>query len=108
MLLCWFVLNLLTYFNFSNLRNLQDLVIKNIKRMPLLIDLSKDPFFVEQFERVEAESEARGEARGKIIGLLETGRFSLEEIADFAKTSVASVLDVQAYLAEKEAESKKK
>ena len=76
--------------------------------MPILIDLSKDPFFAEQFERVETESEARGEARGKIIGLLETGRFSIEEIVDFTKTSVAFVLDVQAYLAKKEAEAKKK
>ena len=60
--------------------------------MPILIDLSKDPFFAEQFERVEAESEARGEARGEVIGLLKTGRFSLEEIADFTKTSVAFII----------------
>ncbi len=76
--------------------------------MPILIDLSKDPFFAEQFERVEAESEARGEARGEVIGLLKTGRFSLEEIADFTKTSIAFVLDVKAYLAKKEADAKAK
>ena len=83
---------------------MQSLVIKNIKRMPILIDLSKDPFFAEQFERVEAESEARGE----VIGLLKTGRFSIEEITDFTKTSVAFVLEVQEYLAKKEADAKKK
>jgi hypothetical protein len=37
----------------SNLRDLQSLVTKNIKKMPLNIDLSKDPFFVEMWELAE-------------------------------------------------------
>jgi predicted transposase YdaD len=70
--------------------------------MPLLIDLSNDPFFVEQFRKHEAEARAKGEAKGEakgkaevIIGLLETGRFSVEEIAVFAKVPITFVLEAQ-------------
>jgi predicted transposase YdaD len=94
----------------SNLRNLQPLVIKNIKKMPLIIDLSNDPFFVEQFEKVnavataqgEARGEARGEAKGKLEGkaeaiesMLKTGRFQAEEVADILAVALSWVLEIQ-------------
>jgi predicted transposase YdaD len=95
----------------SNLRNLQPLVIKNIRKMPLIIDLSNDPFFVEQFEKVDAEAtakgeargEARGEAKGKLEGkaeaiesMLKTGRFQAEEIADILTVALSWVLEIEA------------
>ena len=105
----------------SNLRNLQSLVIKNIRRMPLIIDLSNDPFFVEQFEKVEAEATARGLAKGEaqglargeaqglakgeaqglaqaIEGMLKSGRFQTEEIVEMLNVSPSFVFDIQTKL----------
>ncbi len=70
--------------------------------MPYAIDLSKDPFFSKEFARAKTQGEAIGEAKGKatgkaevITGLLENGRFSVEEIAEFSKMPIEFVLQVQ-------------
>jgi hypothetical protein len=77
----------------SNLRNLQNTVTKILEEMPFAIDLSKDPFFKKAFKRAETQGEAK-----IIANLLETGRLSLEEIADFSKTPIEFVLQVQKQL----------
>ena len=107
----------------SNLRDLQSLVTKNIKKMPLNIDLSKDPFFVEMWELAEksanehvnakyqseidakkAEIDAKKAeidafAKSQVLSIenmLNLGRFSEKEIADLLVVPLAFVLDIQA------------
>ena len=86
----------------SNLRKLQPLVTKFVKRMPLTIDISQDKFLNEICDVFETRGEARGEARGKAEGkaeavrdILESGRFSVEEVADLLKVSLDLVLSVK-------------
>ena len=62
--------------------------------MPLAIDLSKDPFFSREFARAETLGEAKGKTQ-VIINLMKTGRFSMEEIADFVEMPLEFVLNVQ-------------
>ena len=78
----------------SNLRNLQDSLNKILKKMPLAIDLSKDPFFSREFARAETIGKTEGKTE-VIINLLKTGRFSVEEIADFVEMPLTFVLNVQ-------------
>jgi predicted transposase YdaD len=86
----------------SNLRNLQESVIKILEEMPLAIDLSKDPFFSKAFARAEAQGLAQGVAQGvaqgkaeMIAALLQTNTFSLEAIANLANEPLEFVLEVQ-------------
>ena len=70
--------------------------------MPLTIDISQDKFLNEICDVFETRGEARGEARGKAEGkaeavrdILESGRFSVEEVADLLKVSLDLVLSVK-------------
>jgi predicted transposase YdaD len=121
----------------SNLRGLQNTVTKILEKMPLAIDLSKDPFFSKAFARAEKQGEIKGEARGEAIGrtkgeaigeargeargvtkgeakviasLLKSGRFPIDEIAIIAEVPLAFVLDVQKQLEnpKKQVKNKKK
>ena len=91
----------------SNLRNLQSTVIKILEEMPFAIDLSKDPFFKKEFKRAETQGETKGKAE-VITGLLENGRFSVEEIADFSKMPIEFVLKVQKQLNLSKRQTRKK
>ena len=68
----------------SNLRDLQSLVTKNIKKMPLNIDLSKDPFFVEMWELAEksayeyVETKVRAAYEAKAKGELDAKKAEME------------------------------
>ena len=77
----------------SNLRDLQDTVIKILEEMPFAIDLSKDPFFKKAFKRAETQGEAK-----IIANFLETGRLSVGEIAESSKMPVEFVLQIQKQL----------
>jgi hypothetical protein len=101
----------------SNLRKLQPLVTKFIKRMPLTIDISEDKFLNEICDAFEARGEARGEAKGRAEGkiegkaeaakgMLESGRFSVEEIADLLKVSFESVNTIKKQIAKDTKKSK--
>jgi hypothetical protein len=85
----------------SNLRDLQSLVTKNIKKMPLNIDLSKDPFFVEMWEL--AEKSAKEHVNAKFKAEIDAKKAEIDakfkaeidakkaEIDAYAKTQVLAI-----------------
>jgi predicted transposase/invertase (TIGR01784 family) len=98
----------------SNLRNLQSKVYKKIKAMPIKVDLSKDPMFID----IKEEGKKEGLQEGRIEGLqegielatinfvrnlLNANLSTIPQIASIANTSVDFVLKVK-----KEMESEKK
>jgi predicted transposase YdaD len=90
----------------SNLRNLQPLTYKLIKKMPFKYDLESDVAFIEGREIGEARGEARGEERGKTEGfslasrqivaqMLRKQKYSIEEIVENTYVSLETVLEIQ-------------
>jgi predicted transposase/invertase (TIGR01784 family) len=98
----------------SNLRKLQTKVYQKIKTMPIKVDLSKDPMFIDIKEEGKKEGLQEGREQGIEQGIeLATGVFvrnmllanllSIQQMASIANTSVDFVLEIK-----KEMESEKK
>jgi hypothetical protein len=95
----------------SNLRNLQPLTFKLIKKMPFKYDLESDVAFIEGREIGEAHGALLGEARGTLLGetrathkfvkqMLRKEKYTIQEIADNAEVSIAFVEQIQKEIAE--------
>jgi predicted transposase YdaD len=90
----------------SNLRKLQSKVYQKIKTMPIKVDLSKDPMFIEVKEQGREQGIEQGIelATGVFVrNMLRANQLSIQEMASIANTSVDFVLKVK-----KEMESEKK
>ena len=86
----------------SRLRNLEEIVTKKAKEMPITYDIKKDYLYNEGFKKGEKRGEKRGKKRGievgknaMIIEMLKDKSLSVEKIAKFAKVSVDYVKQLQ-------------
>jgi hypothetical protein len=86
----------------SNLRKLQSKVYQKIKTMPIKVDLSKDPMFIE-IKELGREEGIELTTITFVRNMLLSGVLSIPQIASIANTSVDFVLKIK-----KEMESEKK
>jgi predicted transposase/invertase (TIGR01784 family) len=81
----------------SGLRKLQSETKKQVQKMPVIYDLTKDIRFKEGVEVGEERGEARGEARGQALGALNKARntaIRMLKQEEFSIVKIAELLDV--------------
>jgi predicted transposase/invertase (TIGR01784 family) len=87
----------------SNLRNLQLEIIKNLNHMPISVDFSNDPLYIEGIEKGIEKGLQKGAlktAEEAVVRMLQRG-YSMEQITDVLNVTVSFVLDVQKKLKKK-------
>jgi predicted transposase YdaD len=82
----------------SRLRNLEEVVTKKSKEMPITYDYTKDYLYNEGIKEGEKKGEKKGIEEGKkamIMEMLKDKTMSIEKIATFAQVSVQYVLKLK-------------
>jgi predicted transposase YdaD len=86
----------------SGLRKLQSETKKQVQKMPVIYDLTKDIRFKEGVEVGEERGEARGEERGELkkarntaIRMLKQEEFSIVKIAELLDVPLDFVVQIQ-------------